>query len=114
MDAITRKTYQSPKWETEQYCSLFGEPARNVTFVGKEHFSLTVLLCIITPLRKPSTIEARLRWHMRFNGLYARAAKQLGVDPSFVSKVASGTRKSEKVTQALEAEMKRLEKLKPR
>jgi predicted transcriptional regulator len=51
---------------------------------------------------------------MRFNGLYARTAKQLGVDPSFVSKVASGKRNSDKVTQALEAEMKRLEKLKPR
>jgi hypothetical protein len=58
--------------------------------------------------------EARLRWHRRFDGLYARTAKQLGVDPSFVSKVASGTRNSEKVTQALEAEMKRLQKLKPR
>ena len=65
-------------------------------------------------LRKPLTIEARLRRHMRFDGLYARTAKQLGVHPSFVSKVASGTRNSEKVTQALEAEMKRLEKLRPR
>jgi hypothetical protein len=65
-------------------------------------------------LAQALTIEARLRWHMRFDGLYARTAKQLGVDPSFVSKGGSGTRNSEKVTQALEAEMKRLEKLKPR
>ena len=34
-------------------------------------------------------------------------AKQLDVDPSFVSKVASGARNSEKVTHALEMEMKR-------
>jgi coenzyme F420-reducing hydrogenase delta subunit len=65
-------------------------------------------------LGKPPTIEVRLRWHRRFDGLYARIAKHLGVDPSFVSKVASGTRNSDKITQALETEMKRLEKLKPK
>ena len=65
-------------------------------------------------LRKPVTIEARLRWHMRFDGLYARTAKQLGVDPSYVCRVANGLRNSEKVMQALQAEMKRVEKLKPK
>jgi hypothetical protein len=51
---------------------------------------------------------------MRFDGLYARIAKQLRIDASYVSRVANGQRTSDKVTQALEAEMKRLEKLKPR
>ena len=63
---------------------------------------------------KPPTIEVRIRWHRRFEGLYARIAKQLRVDPSYVCRVANGLRRSEKVMQALVAEMKRLEKLKPR
>jgi hypothetical protein len=65
-------------------------------------------------LRKPPTIEARLRWHQRFDGIYFRIAKRLRVDPSYVSRVASGKRNSTSIVQALEAEMKRLEKLKPK
>ena len=63
---------------------------------------------------KPPTIETRLRRHRRFNGLYARIVKQLRIDPSYVCRVAKGQRNSEEITQALEAEMKRLEKVKPR
>jgi hypothetical protein len=70
--------------------------------------------CIILPLSKPPTIEVRLRWHRRFEGLYARIASQLRVHPSYVCRVANGQRRSEKIMQALEAEMRRLEKLKPR
>ena len=65
-------------------------------------------------LGKPSTIQARLRWHQRFDGVYSRIARQLRVDPSYVSRVGKGTRNSETIMKALEAEMKRLEKLKPR
>jgi hypothetical protein len=65
-------------------------------------------------LRKPPTIEGRLRWHRLFDGVFSRVAKQLGVDPSYVSRVADGKRNSEQIMRALEAEMKRLEKLKPR
>ena len=62
---------------------------------------------------KPPTIEVRIRWHRRFEGLYARIARQLHVDPSYVSRVADGKRNSEEIRRALEAEMRRLEKLKP-
>jgi hypothetical protein len=62
---------------------------------------------------KPPTIERRLRWHRRFDGIYFRVAKRLRVDPSYVSRVAKGTRNSTNIVQALEAELKRLEKLKP-
>jgi len=65
-------------------------------------------------LGKPLTIQARLRWHQRFDGLYSRVAKQLRVDPSYVCRVGNGTRKSVQIMQALEVEMRRLEKLKPR
>ena len=69
-------------------------------------------LCLYNHALGKPTIHAWLRWHRQFNGLYARVARQLRVDPSQVSKVASGTRKSEKIMKALEAEVKRLEKLK--
>jgi hypothetical protein len=88
------------------------EDAPNVTTVLELH-STCHELCIIPLLGKP-TIHARLRWHRRFDGIYARIAKNLRVDASYVSRVADGTRNSESVMQALEVEMRRLEKLKPK
>jgi len=41
-------------------------------------------------------------------GLYARVARQLDVDPSYVSRVARGQRRSEAVTLALKEEMDRI------
>ena len=46
-----------------------------------------------------------------FRGLYARVARQLGVDRSFVSRVARGERRSKEVEQALQKEIRRIEKL---
>ena len=63
-------------------------------------------------LTKP-TMRARLRWHRLFDGIHVRIAKRLRVDPSYVFRVGHGERKSANITQALEAELKRLEKLKP-
>jgi hypothetical protein len=40
-----------------------------------------------------------------FRGTYARVANRLHVDPSYVSRVARGTRKSQKIETALEEEM---------
>ena len=40
-----------------------------------------------------------------FRGLYQRVAAKLGVDPSYVSRVARGERKSEVVLAALQEEM---------
>jgi hypothetical protein len=42
---------------------------------------------------------------MTQRGLFARVAKQLGLDPSYVSRVASGQRQNTSVVQALEAEL---------
>jgi transcriptional regulator with XRE-family HTH domain len=44
-----------------------------------------------------------------FRGLYARVAKQLGVDPSYVSRVARGERRNADVENALIAEVRRLD-----
>ncbi|HLK34795.1 MAG TPA: hypothetical protein VKT29_16990 [Terriglobales bacterium] len=46
--------------------------------------------------------------YARYRGLYSRVARQLGVDRSYVSRVARGERRSKKVEDALRAEMKRL------
>jgi len=41
-------------------------------------------------------------------GLFARVAKQLGIDPSYVSRVANGTRQNERISQAIEADLKKI------
>ena len=43
-----------------------------------------------------------------------RIAKRLRGDPSYVFRVGYGERNSDKIMQALEIEMKRLDRLKPR
>jgi hypothetical protein len=43
-----------------------------------------------------------------FRGFYGRVARQLDLDPSYVSRVARGERQSETIEAALEREMKRI------
>ena len=45
-----------------------------------------------------------------FAGVYARVASKLKVSPSFVSKVASGSRKSSQIQEALHNELRILKK----
>jgi hypothetical protein len=45
-----------------------------------------------------------------FAGVYARIARKLKVSPSFVSKVASGSRKSSHIEEALRDELRILKK----
>ena len=40
-----------------------------------------------------------------YRGIYSRVADKLGVDPSYVSRVARGERESEKVRAALDSEL---------
>ena len=54
------------------------------------------------------------RWHQRHVGLYARVATKLGVTPSFVSLVARGLRRSDKITAALAGELERILQAAPR
>jgi hypothetical protein len=62
--------------------------------------------------RTPATTPPE--WHRLFRGLYGRVAKRLGVDPSYVSRVARRERRSEEIERALEWELARMEKLRPR
>jgi len=45
-----------------------------------------------------------------YHGLYSRVARKLGVDRSYVSRVARGERRSRRIEAALEAEIKRIER----
>ena len=51
---------------------------------------------------------AQLAWHGQFRGLYGWIARRLGVDPSYISRVARGERKAAKIERALESEIKRI------
>jgi len=43
-----------------------------------------------------------------FRGIYNRVARRLGVDPSYVSRVARGQRRSHAIQAALNIEMKKI------
>ncbi|MGE5205398.1 MAG: response regulator [Chlamydiota bacterium] len=47
--------------------------------------------------------------YLVFRGIYSRVAKQLGVDRSYVSRVARGERRSKEIEKALRAELRRVE-----
>ena len=53
--------------------------------------------------------RALLISHKLHRGLYARVAKRLGVDRSYVDRVASGTRKSDTIMRALLEELRRIQ-----
>lgn len=46
-----------------------------------------------------------------YRGVYSRVAEQLGIDRSFVSRVAGGHRRSQRVERALLKEIERIERL---
>ena len=53
---------------------------------------------------------ALLKWHRRHHGIYARVARRLEVDPSFVSRVANGERTSHTIQKALVTEIERIQR----
>jgi len=57
--------------------------------------------------------KSLLAWHRLHTGVYVRVAKALNVDPSYVSRVAGGKRRSRDIERALIAELKRIHKLGP-
>jgi hypothetical protein len=69
-------------------------------------------------MRKPKALptpeKALLTWHRLYMGVYARVAQNLGVDPSYVSRVARGRRHSENIEQAIISELNRIQKLRPK
>ena len=57
---------------------------------------------------KSDTSTSRYDLASIVRGLYGRVARELDLDPSYVSRVARGERQSETVEAALEREMKRI------
>ena len=51
-----------------------------------------------------------LKRYALYRGLYARVARRVGVDRSYVSRVARGERRSAQVEKALQAELRRIER----
>ena len=66
----------------------------------------------ISLMTRPMTLCTRSYVEQR--GLFARVARKLELDPSFVSRVARGIRRNEKVSIAIEAELKKMHVLRKR
>ena len=49
--------------------------------------------------------------HRLYFGLYSRIAKRLDIDPSYVSRVARGKRRSPKIESALKKELARIQRI---
>jgi hypothetical protein len=61
--------------------------------------------------RNIDSVDSVLVRHSLYRGVYSRVAKQLGVDRSYVSRVACGERRSAKIEAALIKEIKRIDKM---
>ena len=66
---------------------------------------------LMKKISRPDTERILLLCHKRHLGVYQRVAKDLGVDPSYVSRVANGARNSEKIKRALLGELVRIQSL---
>ena len=55
--------------------------------------------------------KALLDAHALHDGLYRRVADQLGVHPSYVSRVATGKRKEPKILRAVLDELRKIQRL---
>ena len=53
-------------------------------------------------------LESLLDAHRRHQGIFARVAQTLSVDPSYVSRVANGKRRSPAIEEALAQELRRI------
>ncbi len=60
--------------------------------------------------RNGTSDKSSLRIPGLYRGVYSRVARRVGVDPSYVSRVARGERVSAKVERALLTELHRVEK----
>jgi hypothetical protein len=57
---------------------------------------------------KSNTSTTSVNLASLIRGLYGRVARQLKVDPSYVSRVARGERRSDEIEASLERELKRI------
>lgn len=80
-----------------------------------ESISLPDKLNSLDELRKRNSqtraLQKLLRKHRLHEGVYHCVAKHLGVDPSYVSKVANGKVISLEIYRALEKELQRIQRM---
>jgi len=57
--------------------------------------------------------DALLAWHLLHRGVYARVARRLKIDASYVSRVAAGDRDSARIRKALLDELERINRMRP-
>ena len=57
--------------------------------------------------------DALLSWHLQHRGVYARVARKLDIDASYVSRVAAGERESDRIRKALVLELERIHRMRP-
>jgi hypothetical protein len=57
--------------------------------------------------------DALLEWHLLHRGVYARVARKLKIDASYVSRVAAGDREAPRIRKALVSELERIHRLRP-
>jgi len=82
-----------------------------VSTVNQRKSQQTVVIGRGSPsVTKHRNKEPELRRYHLYRGLYARIARTLGVDRSYVSRVARGERRSPEIEAALRAELKRIER----
>ena len=51
-----------------------------------------------------------LRAYIKQRGLFARVARKLRVDPSVVSRVANGIRRNDRISEAVDAELDKMQR----
>jgi transcriptional regulator with XRE-family HTH domain len=54
-----------------------------------------------------------LQAYLSQRGLFSRVAKKLGIDPSYVSRVANGHRSNDAIEKAIETELNKVRSIKP-
>ena len=54
------------------------------------------------------TRKQTLRAYVTKRGLFARVARKLRIDPSYVSRVANGKRQNDRISQAIEADLNKM------
>jgi hypothetical protein len=54
------------------------------------------------------TLKMTLRAYATQRGLFARVARKLRIDPSYVSRVANGKRQNDRISHAIEADLNKM------
>jgi len=55
-------------------------------------------------------LKMTLRAYIKQRGLFARVARKLRVDPSVVSRVANGIRRNDRISEAVDAELDKMQR----